>query len=360
MKQRKCPICNKEKFSTIYSENNKNNLKYAFCENCYFILKNPIGKIYKESFYSNKIYYSAKDPKSLSLKRRFADILREIRSEFKSKNIEILDFGCGNGNFLNYLKKKGYNKLSGYELYLNEIKKNKIFITNQLKKLKKTYNIITLNHVLEHVENPLKTIQKVKSLLKPDGFIIIEVPDNSIYEKYGLKPGNYVDEHFSQFTLGSLYNLSIVCNIQIVRSKTIDCIANQRDPFIPSIIVKIKKNLDQIKNNHDFKRKIKNKKKLIIKKLNKIKNSKITLFGCGDGMKYIMKYVNTNNIKFLIDNNPKLTNKFYQGKKVYNANKIKFLTKNDFIIISALNIKNVIQIQKQIKKINKDVKIVNF
>ena len=186
------------------------------------------------------------------------------------------------------------------------------------------------------------------------------MPDNSIYEKFGAKPGNFVDEHFSQFTLSSLDYLSKLCNLQIINSRAIDALAENRDPFIPSIIVCLKENNDQIKNIAEFKKIFQKKEKLIKKKLNKIQNSKIILFGCGDGMKYIMSLVDKKNIKFLIDNNPKLINTYYEKKRVYGSQIIKSLTKKDFIIISALNVKNIVQIKKQIKNINNDVNIINF
>ena len=73
-----------------------------------------------------------------------------------------------------------------------------------------------------------------------------------------------------------------------------------------------------------------------------------------------MSLIDKKFINFLIDNNPKLLNKYYNGKKVFNSNAIKSLTDKDYIIISALNYKNVIQIKNQIKSINKNVNIVNF
>ena len=131
---RKCPLCNQKRSFIIYSEKSKNNLKFVSCTNCQFVYKNPIKKIYKKKFYSKKIYYSAKNLSSPSLKRRFKDILNEIKKFDKSKNIRLLDFGCGNGNFLNYLKSYKYNNIFGYELYINKDQKKNIFITNNLKK----------------------------------------------------------------------------------------------------------------------------------------------------------------------------------------------------------------------------------
>ena len=40
------------------------------------------------------------------------------------------------------------------------------------------FDVITLNHVFEHVPNPMRTLRELKRILKPDGRIIIAVPNS--------------------------------------------------------------------------------------------------------------------------------------------------------------------------------------
>ncbi|MEI8011638.1 MAG: class I SAM-dependent methyltransferase [Candidatus Omnitrophota bacterium] len=43
------------------------------------------------------------------------------------------------------------------------------------------FDVITMRHILEHIENPIAVLEKVKSLLKDDGVLSITVPNiNSI------------------------------------------------------------------------------------------------------------------------------------------------------------------------------------
>jgi len=43
------------------------------------------------------------------------------------------------------------------------------------------FDVITLIHVLEHVQNPIDLLRSVRSLLKPDGMIFVEVPNCDSY-----------------------------------------------------------------------------------------------------------------------------------------------------------------------------------
>jgi len=103
--------------------------------------------------------------------------IKQFKNFFKGK--DILDFGCGWGNFLK--KIKYYKSLNGVELRqecLKYIKNNikKINISNNIEFFKKKFDIITMFHVLEHLPNQTETLKTLRSKLKKNGKIIIEVP----------------------------------------------------------------------------------------------------------------------------------------------------------------------------------------
>lgn len=101
----------------------------------------------------------------------------QLKQSFKNK--EILDFGCGWGGFLN--KIKNAKSINGVELRIecidhikNKLKKINIF--NNINLITKKFDIITSFHVLEHVPYQISTLKMLKSKLKSNGKIIIEVP----------------------------------------------------------------------------------------------------------------------------------------------------------------------------------------
>ena len=95
------------------------------------------------------------------------------------KNKNILDFGCGWGGFLANLK--NYKYLNGIELRnecINYIRKNKkkINVSNNIHLFKHKFDVITMFHVLEHIPHQIETLKLLKSKLRKNGKIIIEVP----------------------------------------------------------------------------------------------------------------------------------------------------------------------------------------
>ena len=96
-----------------------------------------------------------------------------------NKDLSILDFGCGSGNFLNYLSDLGYLDLTGVEisdiLAKEDLESKNINIYKELPKFKK-YDVILMMDVLEHIKDDVKIIKELKSHLSNRGLIIISVP----------------------------------------------------------------------------------------------------------------------------------------------------------------------------------------
>jgi SAM-dependent methyltransferase len=65
------------------------------------------------------------------------------------------------------------------------------------------FDVITLNKVIEHVEDPVAMLAKATGLLTPDGFIYVEVPDVAA-AKEGAGREEYFIEHHHVFSPASL------------------------------------------------------------------------------------------------------------------------------------------------------------
>src|SRR3989344_659844 len=77
-------------------------------------------------------------------------------------------------------------------------------------KIKEKFDVVILNHVLEHLEQPEKVLQKIHSLLNKRGIIAINVPNaGSLSAKIYGASWKYVlpDEHLWQFTEKALKSL---------------------------------------------------------------------------------------------------------------------------------------------------------
>ena len=119
-----------------------------------------------------------------------------LLNSFKSGSKSVLDFGAGTGDFLKTCKNNNWHVL-GVEPNLEarenaakkgiHLKENLFDVTNQ------KFDVITLWHVLEHVENLKSTIKTLKSLLQPEGRIVVAVPN---YKSYDAK---FYKEHWAAY-----------------------------------------------------------------------------------------------------------------------------------------------------------------
>ena len=95
-------------------------------------------------------------------------------------NNSILDFGCGKGGFLKLLKENNVsNDLTGLEL--NQTNNKNLNLGGipclfDLKNSVSKFDFIFLNHVFEHLDNPIKVLNDMIYRLNDKGKIIIEIP----------------------------------------------------------------------------------------------------------------------------------------------------------------------------------------
>ena len=139
-----------------------------------------------EEYYEKNIHYTdefkgnTETVEGLIKSKPLEDDIRRFESykEFISGS-EILDFGCGRGGFIQ-LSNKISKRSVGLELnktnreYLNNIGIQCINTLSELNDDK--FDLITLNHVFEHLNDPINILVELQKYLKNDGIIIIEVP----------------------------------------------------------------------------------------------------------------------------------------------------------------------------------------
>lgn len=143
--------------------------------------------------------------KSIALKNK----LNLINSLQPNKG-RILDIGAGTGDFLFVAKKNGW-ETTGVEPSekAKKIAKNKgvSFVENTSELENYSFDVITMWHVLEHVPNLDNQIKELKRLLKPNGSLIIAVPNFKSFDAkyYGKYWAAYdVPIHFWHFSKKSI------------------------------------------------------------------------------------------------------------------------------------------------------------
>jgi 2-polyprenyl-3-methyl-5-hydroxy-6-metoxy-1,4-benzoquinol methylase len=145
-----------------------------------------------DKYYESSKYLSHN--KDHSLKSKIYQFVQKLNDNYKLKIIskyknsgKILDYGCGDGSFLKFMKEHKFSIL-GYEpnSKARESAISKIGEENSTSSLdtidNNSLDIIALWHVLEHIPNPKEILSVLKTKLKKDGYMIIAVPNHKSYD----------------------------------------------------------------------------------------------------------------------------------------------------------------------------------
>ncbi|MGC1456585.1 MAG: class I SAM-dependent methyltransferase [Nitrospirota bacterium] len=104
-------------------------------------------------------------------------------------NGKALDVGCGCGDLLLWLQGHGWGEVRGVELSpgaADLANKNGLNVfCGELINANypdRYFDFITLNHVLEHVHDPMQTLKEIHRILKPDGLLVVGVPNFGSFE----------------------------------------------------------------------------------------------------------------------------------------------------------------------------------
>lgn len=240
-----CNVCGSKKAYVIYQSGKplsitsdlrvwKAAVKVFQCRKCGHIfkyakgIKKEIDKIYKsyqlfedEEGQDQAIFLQGLPPKS-----RTKILVESLSSLARLPDAgNFLDIGCNKGLLLGEFSRTypnwlvfGYEISNFYEKYIRKIPKYGGFYSGDIGKMaerKEKFDFITMIHTLEHVENPAKFLKKVRRLLKPGGFLLIQVP-NYLLNAFDI----LVFEHISHFSLQTLEQLLINTGFEPVVGST--------------------------------------------------------------------------------------------------------------------------------------------
>ncbi|MEK7526472.1 MAG: class I SAM-dependent methyltransferase [Patescibacteria group bacterium] len=217
---KKCILCNSDKYKTLLQGKNWQIVK---CNKCELVKTERNIENASYDFYHRDETYK-------KLESHFKNIF-QTRVNLAKKHIEtpgkVLDVGCSNGTMLDIFKSDGWETWGVEPSENAEIaidKGHKVFQT-LFEKVNFTgkFNIIIMNHTLEHLEDPLSVVKKAYSLLEKDGILLVDVPNfdslsSRLMGKYW--PHLLPLEHNFQFTRKTLEKTFEKVGFSIVDYKT--------------------------------------------------------------------------------------------------------------------------------------------
>jgi SAM-dependent methyltransferase len=191
-----CPVCGYHQFRLVFTAEDYFVTQEKFpvnaCIKCGMLMTSGLPKEEDiAGYYKSEDYISHSDTRKGFVNRAYhlvRDIMLSEKFNIIRKNSgkgtgSVLDIGAGTGYFLKYMQQKGWN-VQGVEKSqeardfatkrwnLNILPDEELFNLPPA-----SFDVITLWHVMEHLPNLDQHWQLISKLLKPDGVLVIALPN---------------------------------------------------------------------------------------------------------------------------------------------------------------------------------------
>ena len=230
-----CPSCGHPKFQNhlICTDHSVSGESFALvrCDKCELIFTNPRPTIDQVASYYQSENYISHTNRGNNLVNRAYKIVRSITLRKKLKLLNSLtdkrahlDFGCGTGHFLDFCEGRGWAS-TGVEPEVNARKhvesklKGKIY--NNIQSVKRSFDIITSWHVIEHVHDLNETLKQLSKRLEKNGFLVIALPNCCSFDAEHYKEswaGYDVPRHLYHFTKTSFNALIAKHKLSLIKT----------------------------------------------------------------------------------------------------------------------------------------------
>ena len=141
----------------------------------------------------------------------YRQVQRLVESRMGRKG-RVLDVGCATGHFLSVFKEEGWD-VFGLELsdWCRAYSREHFAIEPMNGTLRQasfeaeSFDVITINHVLEHLDSPLGALRRAHRWLRPKGLLCVEVP-NEFNDLVFLLAGDWGHRRFYNDTKAFLHH----------------------------------------------------------------------------------------------------------------------------------------------------------
>jgi len=318
-----CPVCGGdysdlykfftcEKFdgSFLYSD-----ITSRKCKNCGHIFNSlskkeieNLGKYYEEEY--APINLSANDDVTdrpgADNEQRYEELFDFILPYAKYEG-KILDVGCALGGFIKYCETKGWFNVYGIEpiqAYVDKANMDRIKVGSvyEIPFEDNTFDMLILDQVLEHLNDPHKAFMEMKRVLKEGGFIYISVPNA---DKYNSDYFYLMREHIQHYNIVGIKVLAQKFGFELINFEAGETkmIGSLKLPLIRAML--------------------------------KV-TGQIYCWGIGREFMYLYPYTRLKHLNLiLVDDIPAKQEKTFKGMKIHSSEILKEADENSFLIITA-------------------------
>ncbi len=200
----------------------RGDMRLGFCNEC--------GHLYNYAFDAQLMEYTQTYENSLHFSPRFQKFAEQLAQELVARydlhGKDIIEMGCGKGDFLKMICDLGENRGIGFDTsFQPELVANsnheRFRVIQDFYSSKYSHhnaNFIACRHVLEHIEAPRKLVDDVRIAIgdKPGAIIYFEVP-NALWTLRDLGVWDLIYEHCSYYTANSLARVFAEGSFDVLR-----------------------------------------------------------------------------------------------------------------------------------------------
>lgn len=381
------PICGSEKKKFIYDLKMKvpreykitNYYKVVSCEFCGFCFADfDISKSDYDYYYEFYNVYSTRALKT-NINNIFINDILKLLTKYANLEANILDVGAGKGELLKALKEKCFRNLVGLDPNISSVNKMKEIgleayqgnINNSKLKLNRKFDVIFITGVMEHLINPMYSIENIKTVLKDNGMIILNIPNFSfIHKSENLIPMHFHHEHINYFSRESIVEMMKNVNMEEIDFKE-NIFIKDVESFYYGVFQKNTNSKLEIKKDNKTDKKIisylskqESKMSKNYKIIEKIINSgeKYVIWGVGSLTFMLANNIklNTDNLLAIVDGNEAKQGNLFLNTEIKNPEILKKLKEGYHILICTNSESYLSDIKNQILEMGILVTIVDF
>ena len=219
-----CRLCGSHSLELFYKQGNADEYRFYRCRDCQLVNYDLATGLNQEKYAEE--FYDPRD-ESLRINQLKHGIFQALRKHAQPP-ASILEIGCGSGRLLYLAQRSGF-QVAGLELspFLAESVRTKLgipvesanFLTYRPQSGTR-YDVVILQHVLEHLPDCIAAMESIRELLLPNGIGLMEFPNIDGWDlafkrtlrRTGLRrrkyPENYKPGHVNEFCRQSFERLA--------------------------------------------------------------------------------------------------------------------------------------------------------
>jgi len=235
---RRCPVCGGNSTATLFENRIAATAGFDFsspivrCTSCGTAYAgNALLPFELNRYYRNLSKYdTVAGPQNIPpLDRERAALAVKFLAPIIGSVSNVLDVGCSSGAFLSVLRDAGVKNAQGIDpaehapsaarrLFDISVTQADAEAYDQYG----NYDLVCLMAVVEHLRDPIKLLRKIGRQLRPNGRLLIEVPDAGAFDRIGdtrqFEPfGEFSNEHINFLSITNLRQLGLAAGLEVER-----------------------------------------------------------------------------------------------------------------------------------------------